>query len=88
MKDYAQEIFRTLTYLEKGPSLEDLQRRYPDDWDMAERELAAAIQEKDKARLDQLMRPLDAMPKRHTRQQPVSKQESRDLQHKLVRQRM
>lgn len=88
MKDYAQEILRILTYLEKSPSLEELQQRHPDDWDVAERELAAAIRDKDKARLDQLMRPLDAMPKRQTRQQPVSKQEARDLQHKLVRQRM
>jgi hypothetical protein len=88
MKDYAQEILRTLTYLEKSPPLEELQQRYPEDWDLAERELAAAIRDKDKARLDQLMRPLDAMPKRHTRQQPVSKQEARDLQHKLIRQRM
>jgi hypothetical protein len=88
MKDYAQEILRTLTYLEKNPALEELQQLYPEDWDLAERELAAAIRDKDKARLDQLMRPLDAMPKRHARQQPVSKQEARELQHKLIRQRM
>ena len=88
MKDYAQEIVRTLAYLEKNPALEELQQRYPEDWDLAERELAAAVNDKDKARLDQLMRPLDAMPKRRQRQQPVSKQEARDLQHKLIRQRM
>ncbi len=88
MKDYAAELFQMLTYLERAPSLDELQQRFPEHWEMAERELAAAIRDKDKARLDQLMRPLEGLPKRRQRPQPVSKQESRDLQGRLIRQRM
>ncbi|WP_374314107.1 hypothetical protein [Dongia sp.] len=88
MKDYGDEIVRTLKYLNTSPSLEALQERYPEEWKAAEVELAAAIRDKDKARLDELMRPLHNVEAPRKRTQPITKQESRDLQGKLVRQRM
>lgn len=88
MKDYGDEIVRALKYLNTSPSLEALQERYPEEWKVAEGELAAAIRDKDKARLDDLMRPLHNVEAPRKRTQPISKQESRDLQAKLIRQRM
>jgi hypothetical protein len=88
MKDYADEIFRTLKYLQRQPGLEALQQRYPEEWRTVEIELAAAIHDKDKAKLDRLMRPLEGLPKPKERRNPITKQESRALQGKLIRQRM
>ena len=88
MKNYIDDVFKLLRFLETNPSLERLQERFPEDWAVAEKILAAAMKDRDKAKLDQLMKPLDGMDKKTKRQSAISKQEARDLQGRLVRQRM
>jgi hypothetical protein len=88
MKNYIDGVFKLLRFLETNPSLERLQERFPEDWTLAEKLLTAAMKDRDRAKLDQLMKPLDGMAKKTKRNVPISKQEARDLQGRLVRQRM
>lgn len=88
MKDYGEFVLKTLRYLEASPSLEELQARYPEDWGIAETLLAAALKDKDKAKLDKLIRPLADLPRPGARTQPMTKATSHDLSGRLIRQRM
>jgi hypothetical protein len=88
MKNYIDDVFKLLRFLETNPSLERLQERFPKDWALAEKLLAAAMKDRDKAKLDQLMKPLDSMVKNTKHSSPISKQNARDLQGRLIRQRM
>lgn len=88
MKNYIDDVFKLLRFLETNPSLERLQERFPEDWTLAEKRLTAAMKDRDREKLDQLMKPLDGMVKKTKRNVPISKQEARDLQGRLVRQRM
>jgi hypothetical protein len=88
MKNNAQEIFRVLKWLDSHPSLETLQHKYPNNWTTVENELGKAIESKDHARLNALMRPLDSFiipPRPKTN---PSKKEAQEIVGKLIRQRM
>jgi hypothetical protein len=78
-----------MRWLEQNPSLEELQRRFPRDWEIVEDELAGAINDKDHGRLHALLKPLDsfALPKpgRNVR---LSIQQTIELNGRLIRQRM
>lgn len=80
---------RLMKWLEQNPSLEELQRRFPTDWEIVEDELAGAINDKDHGRLDALLKPLEsfALPKAG-RNARLSTQQAVDLNRRLIRQRM
>lgn len=83
----ANNILRTLRWLESSPTLEVLSSRFPKDWEVVEAELFRAIDTRDRARLDALMRPLEHL-KPPPRGHRPSKSEEAAIVSKLVRQRM
>lgn len=88
MKNNGQEIFRVLKWLESHPSLESLQERCPADWMIVEDELGRALESKDHARLNALMRPLDSLPIPPRPKSTPSRKEVQEIVGKLIRQRM
>ena len=80
---------RLMKWLEQNPSLEELQRRFPRDWEIVEDELAGAINDKDHGRLHALLKPLEsfALPKAG-RNARLSNQQTIELNGRLIRQRM
>ncbi len=80
---------RLVKWLEQDPSLEELQRRFPRDWEIVEDELAGAISDKDHGRLHALLKPLEsfALPKT-ARNARLSAQQAIELNGRLIRQRM
>lgn len=88
MKNNAHEIYRVLKWLESHPSLESLQESYPRNWTTVENELAKAIESKDHARLNALMRPLEPLPISRRPKSNPSKREVQEIVGKLIRQRM
>lgn len=78
-----------MKWLEQNPSLEELQRRFPKDWEIVEEELAGAINDKDHGRLHALLKPLEtfALPK-PGRNARLNAQQAVELNGRLIRQRM
>ena len=88
MKNSAREISQTMKWLDTNPPLELLREKYPSDWEVVEHELAGAVQSKDHARLNGLLRPLDTAPLPLRQRSNPSKKEIQEIVGKLVRQRM
>ena len=88
MKNNADEIFRVLKWLEKNPTLESMQAKYPTHWETVEVDLSQAIETKDHAGLNALLKPLDGMVTPTKPKVNPSKQEVREVTGKLIRQRM
>lgn len=89
MKYHADELLTLVIWLKGQPSLEELQKRFPEHWAVVEEQLEKSIREKDHRRLDNLIRPLNAFSLQNEKKNKlINKKEAREFMGRLVRQRM
>jgi len=79
------QLLKLVRWLESGPSLEELQEKYPSEWAAVEQEFGRALRDRDKRQLDRLLRP--GLPK-HARFGAIPGIQLQAIRSTLVKQRM
>jgi hypothetical protein len=78
-----------MRWLERQPSLEELQKAYPKEWAATEDDLAEAIRDKSHSKLNGLLQPrIPSLSAGGHRRAALTKREAQDLSSRLIRQRM